>query len=270
MTPLRTGAVVLDIEGTTGSLTHVRDVLFPFARERLPAFFARNAGSPRLTEIVEAVRRVAARPGLDEAAVLDVLSAWADQDAKAAPLKTVQGWIWAEGYARGELHGHVYPDVPEALRRWRADGAQVFSYSSGSVSAQRDWYRHTAHGDLTPLFRQMFDLVSVGPKDCPASYRTLRTLLGRPSAPPVFLSDVAAELDAAATAGWSTVGVRRDGDPRGPEVPGHPTVPSLDRVLVRGGTPPDGAREAPVGHGTRRTPTALSQDGVRTGREDPQ
>ncbi|MFD9240517.1 hypothetical protein ACFV0D_00985, partial [Streptomyces sp. NPDC059556] len=27
-------AVVLDIEGTTGSLSHVRDVLFPYARGR--------------------------------------------------------------------------------------------------------------------------------------------------------------------------------------------------------------------------------------------
>ena len=31
-------AIVTDIEGTTSSISFVRDVLFPYARKRLPAF----------------------------------------------------------------------------------------------------------------------------------------------------------------------------------------------------------------------------------------
>ncbi|MFV2117223.1 class II aldolase/adducin family protein [Streptomyces sp. Act-28] len=52
----------------------------------------------------------------------------------------------------------------------------------------------------------------------------------------VSLSDVAEELDAAAAAGWRTVGVRRPGDPRGPEVAGHPSVSALDDTRLHRGT----------------------------------
>jgi enolase-phosphatase E1 len=47
----------------------------------------------------------------------------------------------------------------------------------------------------------------------------------------VFLSDVAAELDAARAAGWRTVGVRRPGDKwSSVGVPGHPEMASSDAV----------------------------------------
>ncbi|GAB3109849.1 acireductone synthase [Streptomyces calidiresistens] len=239
----RAEVVVLDVEGTTGSAAHVREVLFPFARKRLADFLAHDAEDALVRAVVEAVRRETGRPGLDREGALEALTRWADEDAKVAPLKTVQGRIWAEGYARGELHGHVYPEVPGVLRRWRADGIRIFSYSSGSVTAQRDWYRHTEHGDLTPLFRGMFDLENVGPKDRSASYHALLARFGPLSVPPVLLSDAGAELDAAAGAGWRTIGVRRPGDPRGRVVPGHPTVPDLDRARLQG----PGPRGAPGG-----------------------
>ena len=51
-------AVLTDIEGTTSSISFVKDVLFPYARERIPEFVKLHG---RETE----VRRI-----LDEAAVL--------------------------------------------------------------------------------------------------------------------------------------------------------------------------------------------------------
>ncbi|MFI9741567.1 hypothetical protein [Streptomyces sp. NPDC052494] len=41
----------------------------------------------------------------------------------------MQGLIWAGGYASGELHGHVYADVPPALEHWKARGVGRFIYS---------------------------------------------------------------------------------------------------------------------------------------------
>ncbi|MFX7849942.1 acireductone synthase, partial [Acinetobacter baumannii] len=61
-------------------------------------------------------------PGDDPVATL---LAWIDEDRKETPLKTLQGMIWAQGYADDELRGHVYPDTPEALRRWTAAGLAV-------------------------------------------------------------------------------------------------------------------------------------------------
>ncbi|MFE6761027.1 acireductone synthase [Streptomyces sp. NPDC057689] len=233
MTAVRAHAVVLDIEGTTGSAAHVRDVLFPYARRRLTGWFERHRDDPRLAELLAGVRQETGCPGLGVADAAARLAAWSDADVKAAPLKKVQGWIWAEGYADGSLHGHVYPEVPGVLRGWRADGIALHTYSSGSVGAQLDWFRHTAFGDLSVLLDGLFDLETAGPKNAPDSYRRIRHVLGVPAATCLFLSDSAPELDAAAAAGWHTVGVRRDDDPRDSAVPGHTTVADLTALSVR-------------------------------------
>ncbi|NDZ80840.1 acireductone synthase [Streptomyces sp. SID10853] len=223
-------AVVLDIEGTTGSLSHVRDVLFPCARRELPRFFTRYGHEPRVRALADEVRARLHRPGLDTDGVIAALVSWSDADVKAAPLKTVQGWIWAQEYAAGRLHGHVYPEVPGVLREWRAAGLRLATYSSGSSAAQLDWFRHTAYGDLSGLFEARFDLDTAGSKSAPVSYRTIAERLGVRPGRTLFLSDTAAELDAAARAGWQVLGVRRDDDARGASVGAHPTVPSLRPV----------------------------------------
>ena len=74
-----------------------------------------------------------------------------DRDRKSPGLKLLQGQIWEAGYRAGELRGQVYPDVPPAIRRWRAAGLRVAIYSSGSELAQRRLFESTEHGDLTPL-----------------------------------------------------------------------------------------------------------------------
>jgi enolase-phosphatase E1 len=211
--------IVTDIEGTTSSISHVHDVLFPYSRSRIPEWVRRP-------EAAAVVREVAPDP--DEAA--RILVGWIDSDVKATPLKTLQGLIWAEGYASGELTAHVYDDVPPALARWSADGVPVYVYSSGSELAQRLWFQHTQHGDLLGHFAGHFDTVSAGPKRDVASYQAIAKSIGVDPAELTFLSDVAAELDAAAEAGWHTVGVSRPRD-GSPDVGRHRRVTSFAELL---------------------------------------
>ncbi|MFH8683123.1 acireductone synthase [Streptomyces lydicus] len=238
-------AVVLDIEGTTGSADHVHTVLFPYARERFAAWFAAHRGEPRWTRTLEDIRTTTGAPGLDEAGAVAALHAWTDADVKAAPLKALQGEIWAAGYADGSLHGHVYDDVPEALARWRAAGIERHIYSSGSAAAQRNWFAHSNHGDLTGLLDGYFDLTTAGPKREPDSYRTISRALAVPPGHTLFLSDVAAELDAAAGAGWQTLAVRRPDDPRGTAVDGHPVLGDLTALHLPTDPDHDPAPAAP-------------------------
>src|SRR5688572_31886471 len=95
-----------------------------------------------------------------------------DRDSKSPGLKALQGMIWQEGYASGELHGVVFDDVPKALKRWRAAGIRAAIYSSGSVLAQKLIFGTTQFGDLTPLFDGFFD-TAVGPKRDANSYRMI-------------------------------------------------------------------------------------------------
>jgi enolase-phosphatase E1 len=227
-------AVVLDIEGTTSSLGHVRDVLFPYARERVPAWLARP--DPRIARIAAEVRALTGRPAARPREITEILLAWIDRDVKAVPLKTLQGLIWEEGLAAGELSVHVYDDVPPVLRTWTRQGLRVAVYSSGSVRAQRAWFRHTRHGDLQPYISRNFDIPAAGPKAEAESYRVIARALALPEAEVAFLSDAPPELDAARTAGMSAIGVLRPGNDR-TDLGEHPFIGTFDELDLTGGRP---------------------------------
>jgi len=202
----RVRAVVTDIEGTTTRISFVHDVLFPYARTHLADFLAAHAAEP---EVAAALADIAQRAPNDPP--LTTLLHWMDADAKVTPLKTLQGLIWHEGYARGDLRSETYPDVAPQLRRWHEAGLSLSVYSSGSEAAQRQLFANLPEGDLTQLFSHFFD-TRIGAKREPASYRAITTEIALPPDSLLFLSDIAAELDAAATAGWQTCQLVRAGD----------------------------------------------------------
>lgn len=219
-------AIVTDIEGTTSSIAFVHEVLFPYSRARLADYVAahREAVAP----ILDRVRAEAGDPALDEAGCVKLLLEWHDADRKIAPLKDLQGMIWADGFAAGAFTGHIYPDAVEGLRRWHARGIALYIYSSGSVAAQKLLFGHSDYGDLLPLFAGHFD-TAVGGKREAASYAAIATAIGAPAAEILFLSDVEAELAAAQEAGMLVILLARDGMP---EVSDYPVTNSFDSILA--------------------------------------
>ena len=226
MLPL--AAAVTSIEGTTTPLRFIRTVLFPFARERLPAFLQAHADDPAVVAQLAEVRRLV--PGRPE---LQTLLHWMDRDAKITPLKALQGMIWRDGYGDGELVGAVYPDVAPALRRWASSGLRLYCYSHGSTEAQRLIFGHSPAGDLSGLFGGFFD-TRVGSKHEPESFSRLAIGIGLPPAEIAYLSDDEAELDAAATAGMRTCQVVR-AEAGTPPSERHPGAADFAGVAVRMG-----------------------------------
>ena len=114
----------------------------------------------------------------------------------------------------------------------RAAGVTIASYSSGSIAAQRLIYAHSDRGDLTAHLAAYFD-TTTGPKQAPASYAAIATALALPPARIAFVSDVVAELAAAAAAGMHAVLSVRPGN--APVAPGHgyPTIGTLDELALR-------------------------------------
>jgi len=216
-------AVLLDIEGTVTPISLVRDSLFPYARARLAAYLAAHAGDPAVVEILDQAR--ALEPDTDPVAAL---ARWSDLDQKVTPLKTLQGLIWKEGYAAGDLVAQFYPDVPPMLRFWKQEGLPLYIYSSGSEEAQRGIFGHSQDGDLTPLFGGFYD-TRVGPKREAESYQAIRAKIGLPAGLILFLSDIEAELDAAAAAGFRTCQLVREADGTLPSTR-HPTAADLHEV----------------------------------------
>ncbi len=208
VTPPR--AILTDIEGTTTPIAFVRDTLFPFAYARMADFLATHAGEPRVASVLDETRALA--PGHRP---LDALRAWMDADAKVTPLKTLQGMIWEAGYADGTLTGALYPDVAPALRAWHAAGVTLAVYSSGSIAAQRLLFGRSVAGDLASLFAGFFD-TTIGGKREAGSYAGIARVLDVPPAELLFLSDIEAELDAAASSGLRTTQMVRAADGTAP------------------------------------------------------
>lgn len=201
-------AIVTDIEGTTSSIDFVKDVLFPYAREKLPAFVETHADQPEVQHWLHEAAREAGLVSASRQEIIDLLTRWIDEDRKATPLKALQGLIWADGYASGEFKGHVYPEVAENLQKWKKQGIHLYVYSSGSVAAQKLLFGHSEAGDLTPLFSGYFD-TEVGGKREVDSYQRIAAAIGIPPGQILFLSDIVQELDAAAAAGLQTVQLLR-------------------------------------------------------------
>ncbi len=237
--------VVTDIEGTTTPIAFVHQVLFPYARAALPALLARRDADPAVAEALDAVEGLA--PGRDPLAqLLD----WMDADAKVTPLKTLQGIAWRDGYVAGRLVGALHPDVAPALRAWHRAGVRLAVYSSGSEQAQRLLFGHSAAGNLCPLFEAFHD-TRVGAKREPAAYAALVRRHGVAPEQTLFLSDIEAELDAAAGSGLRTCQLVRAGD--GTRPGRHPVAEDFSAVAALFGLPdrrpldkPDAAANPPA------------------------
>jgi enolase-phosphatase E1 len=222
-TPSPVEVLLLDIEGTTTSVSFVYDVLFPFAQAELERAFL---GAGLLVErwqdpdVAQAVGHMAGGAGRHSpvaaaAAALALMHA----DVKDTGLKALQGLIWEAGYAAGALRGHVYPDVPAALQRAAEAGVRVAIYSSGSIKAQRLIFGCSEAGDLARFISAWFD-TTTGPKKEARSYGAIAEALAVRREAILFSTDNLDEARAAREAGLSV------------------------RVAVRPGNAP-----LPVGHG---------------------
>lgn len=205
-------ALLLDIEGTTTPVTFVTETLFPFARKRLRAFVEAHPNEAEVKALLKQLEEdhqneTETEPpppwNNDIASACAYLEWLMDRDRKATPLKTLQGMIWEDGYKQGALTAPVYDDVPPAFARWRAKNREIAIFSSGSVLAQKLLFAHTNAGDLTSFISGYFD-TTTGPKKEPESYRKIAVTLRHSPQQMLFVSDVAAELDAARSAGMQT------------------------------------------------------------------
>lgn len=221
-------AIVTDIEGTTSSLSFVKDVLFPYARARMADFVRTHPTDPMVRKELDAVRGLAGKDLGTEELVAQLIR-WIDEDKKVTPLKALQGMIWEDGYKKGDFKGHMYEDAVRNLRRWLAQGIRLYVFSSGSVQAQKLLFGYSDFGDLTPLFSGYFD-TTIGNKREADAYRKIAAAIGLPPEEILFLSDIREELDAARAAGMQTLWLLRDGTPD--PAAAHTQIRDFDAVSV--------------------------------------
>ena len=229
-----TRAILTDIEGTTSSISFVREVLFPYARRALPGFVHAHGQEPEVRQLLDAVA-VEAGGLCQDAMIVETLQGWIDQDRKHTALKALQGMVWDAGYRNADFTAPIYPDAAQALRRWHDLELPLYVYSSGSVPAQKLFFGHSDAGDLSGLFSGWFD-TGVGGKREATSYTRIAGAIELAPNQVLFLSDVVEELDAARAAGMHTVLVDRPEDYPQPRLDeaghGHTRVTGFHEIAL--------------------------------------
>lgn len=234
--------ILLDIEGTITPMAFVTQVLYPYARTHLRSYLYRHGNSTPYLALMAAFREEhaaderAGEPvlpwaaaGADARPSVQAYAEWLmDRDRKSPALKELQGYIWEEGYQRGELAGQLFEDVPRAFQRWRREGVRLGIFSSGAVLAQRWLFKSSSAGDMSSFVHWYFD-THTGAKQNAGSYTRIAEEVGEVPPDILFVSDTVAELNAARAAGMGTIMTLRPGNiPQPPH--NHRIVGSFDEI----------------------------------------
>jgi len=232
--------VLLDIEGTTTSISFVAETLFPWIRSHLESYLKETWNSEQTKKDVDALRLLnendlksnPTQPyskikdddsnSIDDVrkSVVENVISQMDKDRKSTALKQLQGHMWKKGYENGELKGHLYQDAFEKIKEWNELGLIVCIYSSGSIEAQKLLFGFSQFGDLLPMLSAHFD-TTIGLKTETQSYKNIFSELTKTlyvadciSSPSeiLFVTDNPKEAIAATEANFSVIVTDRPGN----------------------------------------------------------
>jgi enolase-phosphatase E1 len=211
-------AILCDIEGTTTSISFVKDVLFKIASDECHNFLNANFDDPEIQKIIAELLKESGNENCEDSkekkvqVTTDYVQQLIKADKKVKSLKLLQGKIWKNAYEKGLVKGHVYDDVLSNFKRWTEKGYKIFIYSSGSVEAQKLIFSYSTHGNLCEYLSGYFD-TNVGHKQEEASYQNILNEIGLKGEEVLFLSDIPAELDAAFSVSISCILLDRPNNP---------------------------------------------------------
>jgi enolase-phosphatase E1 len=234
--------ILLDIEGTTSSISFVYDVMFPYVRENIEPFLKSDWDDPAVQTGLLLLANDLKKESLDgwmeglnvdqqRAAIVEAVIGLMDADVKATGLKQIQGLIWKNGFHRGQLVAHLFDDVADAIRAWTRAGVDVRIYSSGSIQAQQLFFGHTVAGNLLDLINGHYD-TTTGAKKQAESYQKIAADFSCEPGEILFISDVVDELQAAKTAGLQAILSLRPGNQPVEEDHGFPALKSFHEIIL--------------------------------------
>ena len=108
-------AIVTDIEGTTSSISFVRDVLFPYARAALPKFIEDNHSKLEVSLYIKRIAEQTQISANDLDSIINTLITWIDNDVKNTNLEALPRMIRVDGYLKGTYSARVYEDAYKQL-----------------------------------------------------------------------------------------------------------------------------------------------------------
>jgi enolase-phosphatase E1 len=207
--------ILLDIEGTVSPISFVKDILFPYSKSRLSEFLSDHKNKHFIKSIEEEIQKsyypeFESLKNHDNSSVL-YLEMLIQKDIKSTLLKEIQGEIWKEGFENGELKSPMFKDVLPFLKREKDKGTLIGIYSSGSVLAQKLFFKYSDLGDLSEYISAYFD-TNMGSKRESNSYLKIIQEVGMESSKFYFYTDIVEEGMAARESGIQVGILLREGN----------------------------------------------------------
>ncbi len=138
-------AILTDIEGTTSSISFVKDVLFPYARKRLPAFVETHADNPDVQHWLHEAAKEAGLVSATRRRSSTCCIGWIDEDRKVDGAESAAGHDLGRRLRRRRIsRARVSGSRPRAC----ASGAML---ACGSTSIRRVRSRRRSCCSVTPM-----------------------------------------------------------------------------------------------------------------------
>jgi enolase-phosphatase E1 len=217
-------AIVTDIEGTTSDIRFVHNVLFPYARERLPAFLNAQQYIEPVKTILDNLREEIAQPmPPPPICSIRLCSLWMRTvNPRQKRYRALSGAMATSMATLPVIFTRTY------CPRWKngKPKALIFMFIPLAQWQRKNCYLATATKVIL-LICSAATSIPTGAKREVQSYRNIAEQLGVPPGQILFLSDIHQELDAAAQAGLRTIQlIRGDHD----AASHHHQVPSFDHI----------------------------------------
>ena len=172
----RPQAVILDVGGTTTSWDYFRTTLRPFLESHTRSYLTRNFYKPVVQDIVNKLRKEQDKTGSetrippDKASLEEIVHAinkvvqtqLESRGDKSRTVVSLCHLVWTHGFESGDLKGHVYNDVPAALRNWRRNSVKIFTISVLSLEMQELTFVRSQFGNLNQFIEGYFSTEDYG------------------------------------------------------------------------------------------------------------
>ena len=224
--------ILLDIDGTCGPLSFFPNTMQPYLPNNLRQYIGKNFKSPVLQDIMHRLRLEYKRQipkDLDHRvdipvhkngnegeilnAVFTSFIAQTDEGKKSETILALAWLVWLDGFRSGALKGEVFPDVPGALERWKAEGIMICTISSMISLGQQMLFTCSAYGNLDELIDGYLCTKDIeAHKSQKKCYQGICDRLDKDPSDLLFLTDVGKEAVAAKEAGCRSILVERPGN----------------------------------------------------------
>ncbi|KAG8233042.1 hypothetical protein J437_LFUL004263 [Ladona fulva] len=218
--------IVTETVGTTTSYTFPEDTLHPYIKKNLKEYIINHWEDEEIQEMVKVLRKQAKTEveegwvgavsipegdDVDVKKVKEAVAEYALNQIDSSDLAVLKNRIVKDGYSKGKLQGHLFPDVLPAFKKWIAEGKKIFMYSSGLEMSQTHLVSNSVEGDITELISGCF-YSSEFPRTRSESFREMCKKVDCSADKVAFLTDNAQTARAAHKAGLVVIMLCREGN----------------------------------------------------------